>query len=154
MKYRYGDDETITFKLNETEGKADGWVYKHGTQIKSVQIAIAYYEKEEANIDRKTMNGEDIVEAGGVGDRLELLKDRVEKRVTKKSNMSYQNIDTLLIGVRDWFVRSINNEYQEQKGNVVKYIESCMLYSNFRQVALVDADFVGKGELLIVPNLC
>lgn len=152
VKYRYGEDESITFKLNKTEGKADGWIYKHGAQIESVQIVIAYYEQEEAKLDRRTMNGEDIVVAGWVGDRIELLKDRVEKRVAKKSNMSYQNIDTLLIGVRDWFVRSINNEYQEQKVNVVKYIESCMLNSNFKQFTLVDADFAGKGELLIVPN--
>ena len=152
VKYRYGEDEHITFKLNETEGKIDGWIYKHDTQIESIQIAIAYYEHEEADIDRRRMNGEDIVKVGWVGDMIEQLKNRVEKRVAKKSNMSYQNIDTLLIGVRHWFVRSINNEYHEQKLDIVKFIESCMTNTNFKQAVLVDADFVGKGELLIVPN--
>lgn len=152
VKYRYGEDESITFKLNETEGKADGWIYKHGAQIESVQIVTAYYEQEEANIDRKIMSDEHIVPTGWVGDRINLLRDRVGKRVAKKSNMSYQNIDTLLIGVSDWFVRRINNEYQEQKVNVVRYIESCMPNSNFKQFALIDAEFVGKGELLIVPS--
>jgi hypothetical protein len=152
VKYQYGEDESITFELNETQGKADGWIYKHGAQIESVQIVIAHYELEELNIDRKRMRGEHIVPAGWVGDRIKLLKDRIGKRVAKKSNMGYQNIDTLLIGVRDWFVRRINNEYHEQKVNVVKYIESCIPNSNFKQVVLVDADFVGKGELLIVPN--
>ena len=152
VKYRYGEDKSITFKLNETQGKADGWIYKHNAQIESVQIAIAYYDYEESKIDERTMNGEDIVVAGWVGDRIELLKDRVEKRITKKLKMPYENIDTLLIGVRDWFVRRINNEYQEQKVKVVKYIESCMPNSIFKQFVLVDTDFVGKGELLILPN--
>ena len=148
-KYRYGEDEGITFKLNEIEGKADGWIYKNGSQIESVQIAIAFYDQEEANIDKRTMNSEDIAAAGWVAERIALLKDRVEKRLTKKLNMNYQGIDTLLIGVRDWFVRRINNKYREQKVNVVKYIESVMANSTFKKVALVDADFVGKGELLL-----
>jgi hypothetical protein len=152
VKYRYGENEGITFKLNEIEGKADGWIYEHGSQIESVQIAIAYYDQEEANIDKRTMNGEDIAAAGWVAERIALLKDRVEKRLTKKSNMNYHGIDTLLIGVRDWFIRSINNEYREQKVNVVKYIESVMANSTFKKVALVDADFVGKGELLLFPK--
>jgi hypothetical protein len=98
------------------------------------------------------MSGEHVIPAGWVGDRMNLLQDRVKKRITKKTTMVYQDIDTLLIGVRSLFVYRINNEYAEQKENIVKCIESVIPNSNFRQIALVDADFVGKGELLIVPN--
>ncbi len=152
VKYRYGEDKSITFKLNETEGKVDGWIYKYGAQIESVQIVIAYYEQEEATIDEKRMRGKHVVPAGWVGDRIKLLKNRLKRRITKKSTMDYQNIDTLLVGVRFLFVHRINNEYLEQKVNVVKYIESSIQNSYFKQVALVDADFVGAGKLLIVPN--
>ena len=152
VKYRFGKNKSITFKLNKAQNKADGWIYDHGTQIESVQIAIAYYEKEEADIDKKKMSGEDVVVGGWVGDRIEVLKDRVKERVSKKTNMSYKNIDTLLIGVRNWFVRRINNEYDEQKASVICHVESCAPNSTFKQLALVDSDFMDKGELLIIPN--
>ncbi len=151
VKYRYGVVENISFKLNETEGKADGWIFKNGA-IETIQIAIAYYEKEEDIIDKRTMNGEDAATAGWVEERIRLLKDRIEKRIEKKSNMNYQNIDTLLIGVRDWFVRRINTDFQDHKVNLIKYIESILSSTDFKELALVDADLVGKGELLIVPN--
>ena len=153
VKYQHGENENITFKLNKAQGKADGWIYNQGKQVESVQIAIAYYEQEEADIDKRRMNGEDVVVSGWVGDRIEVLKHRVKKRVTKKTNMSYENIDTLLIGVRGWFVKRINNEYHEQKNSVVCHVESCVPNSKFKQLALVDSDFVGKGELLIIPNI-
>jgi|GEM_PF-2584025 hypothetical protein len=152
VKYRYGKDESITFSLSETESKVDGWIYRNDAQIESVQIVIAYYEQEEVNIDQKRMNGKRVVPAGWVGDRINLLKVRVEKRIAKKTTMDYQDIDTLLIGVRFLFVYRINNEYAEQKETIVKCIESFIPNSKFKQVALVDADFVGNGELLIVPN--
>ncbi|MBF0235805.1 MAG: hypothetical protein HQK65_22630 [Desulfamplus sp.] len=66
--------------------------------------------------------------------------------------MSYENIDTLLIGVRDWFVKKINNEYKEQKNNVICHVKLCLSNSTFKQLALVDSEFVGNGELLIIPN--
>jgi hypothetical protein len=51
VKYRYGKEGSITFSLSETESKVDGWIYRNDAQIESVQIVIAYYEQEEANID-------------------------------------------------------------------------------------------------------
>ena len=153
VKYKYGKPENITFKLNKDQGKADGWIYDCGKKVETVQIAIAYYEQEEAEIDKRIMNGEDVVEGGWVGDRIEVLKSRIEERTEKKTNMNYEDIDTLLIGLRDWFVKRINNEYHEQKNSVVCNVESCVPNCTFKQIALVDTNYVGKGELLIIPNL-
>lgn len=152
VKYHFGEGEAVSFKLNEVEGRADGWIYKNGKEIESVQIAIAFYEKEEADIDRIIMNDKDVVVGGWVGERLSLLKDRIERRISKKTNMKYQDIDTLLIGVRDWYVRRINEEYAEHKANTLMSIEPYLLNSKFKQAAIVDSDFVGKGGSLIITN--
>lgn len=152
VKRLYTDGDRTSFRLNKAEGKVDGWIYQQGKQIESVQIAIAYYDKEEAELDRRTMKGENFVESGWVGDKIELLKKRVKFRVSEKSKMNYQDIDTLLIGVRDGFVRQINTKYHDQKVQVVNYIECCLKGSEFKQGAIVDANFIGEGELLIVPN--
>ena len=152
VKYCFGDEESISFKLNEVEGKADGWIYKNGNEIESVQIAIAFYEKEEADIDRRIMNGEDVVVGGWVGERLSLLKNRIEKRVSTKVSMKYQDVDTLLIGVKDWFVRRLNEEYPEHKSNTLRTIEPILSKSKFKRAVIVDSDFFGKGESLIIPN--
>ena len=153
VKYRYGEDKNISFKLNETQGKADAWVYKDNKEVESIQIAIAYYDNEELEVDRRTMNGEDFTVGDWVGSRLELLKGRVLKRVDKKFNKDgYQNIDTLLIGVNDFFARRVNTEYQEKKDSVVKYITSYLSITKFKQVALVDVDYIGTGDLIFVMN--
>lgn len=152
VKYHYGLDDSISFKLNREEGKADGWVLKNGKEIEAVQIAIAFYEQEEATIDRKIMDGEDVDVSGWVGERLSLLENRVEKRISKKTNMNYSDIDTLVIGVRDWFVRRLNSEYLDLRSSTLKKIEPILSRSTFQQVAIVDSDFVGIGECLIVPN--
>jgi len=80
------------------------------------------------------------------------LKKRIKRRIYKKLNLEYNDIDTLLIGLRDWFVRRINDEYKEQKESLLSYIESCLIDSEFDQIAVVDSDLVGKGELLVIPK--
>ena len=152
VKYHFGEDKNITFRLNREEGKADGWIYRNRKEIESVQIAIAFYEREEADIDRRRMNGEDVVVSGWVGEKLSLLKDRVEKRISKKTNMKYPNIDTLLIGVRRWFVSRINKEYLNLRISTIKVIKPYLSNSEFKQAIIVDSDFVGKGECLIIRN--
>lgn len=149
VKHQYGEDRCISFKLNEAEGKADGWVYRQGEIIEAVQIVIAYYEQQESDIDKKIMKGEDLVDGGWVGDRVNLLKCRAEKRITKKIDKGYKDIDTLLIGFRGWFVQRINNDFQDQKADLFRHIEASMPNSSFKRLALVDTDFVGKGEVQI-----
>lgn len=152
VKYHYGEDSSISFKLNKKEGKADGWIFKNGKEIESVQIAIAFYDREEADIHYRVMNGEKANISGWVSERLSLLEDRVERRVSKKSNMKYQDIDTLIVGVGDFFVRRLNTDFLDRKVLLQKRIESLLSISNFRHAAIVDSDFVGKGECLIIPN--
>lgn len=152
VKYSFGNTNNISFKLNKNEGKIDGWIYENGKKIESIQIAIAFYEEEEAEIDRRTMKGEDIVDGGWVGNRISLLKKRIENRIIKKSNMGYQEIDTLLIGVRDWFVRRIKSKYTELKLKVIDSIKPSIEKSGFKQVVIVDTNFVGNGEHLTIPN--
>lgn len=153
VKYKYGKTKDIRFSLNKSEGKADGWIFKDGEAIETIQIAIAHYEQEEAISDRMTMNGEEIVVGGWVADRIKLLYDRVKIRITNKKSMDYHDIDTLLIGVRDWFVRKINTEYPEHKANLVHCMEDNARDTQFKQFAVVDTDFIGEGEVLIVPNI-
>lgn len=152
VKYHYGLDDSISFKLNREEGKADGWVYKNGEEVEAIQIAIAFYEKQEAEIDRRTMEGEDVFVSGWVGERLSLLENRVENRISKKTNMNYSDIDTLVIGVRDWFVRRLNSEYLHLKASTLKRIEPLLSRSTFKQAAIIDSDFVGIGECLVISN--
>lgn len=152
VKYHYGEDESISFKLNKDEGKADGWVFKNGKEIEAVQIAIAFYEQEEADIDRRILDGEGVVVSGWVGERLSLLVDRVEKRISKKTNMNYPDIDTLVIGLRGWFVKRLNTEYLDLKVSTLRRIEPYLSRSEFKQAVIVDTDFVGNGECLIIPN--
>lgn len=152
VKYHYGVDNSISFKLNAKEGKADGWVFKNGREIEIIQIAIAFYEQEEAEVDRRIMEGVDVVVSGWVGDRLSLLENRVEKRILKKTDMNYSNIDTLVIGVRGWFVRRLNSEYLDLKASMLKRVEPILSRSKFKQAAIVDSDYVGIGECVIIPN--
>ena len=152
VKYHYGEDESISFKLNKDEGKADGWVFKNGKEIEAVQIAIAFYEQEEADIDRRILDGEGVVVSGWVGERLSLLVDRVEKRISKKTNMNYPDIDTLVIGLRGWFVKRLNTEYLDLKVSTLRRIEPYLSRSEFKQAVIVDTDFVGNGECLIILN--
>lgn len=157
VKYRFSENKNISFRLNNDEhGKIDGWIYEYDTLLESVQITIAYYEMEEFITDISLMNDDrkhKNIESRWVGDKIKQSINRVAKRVKKKSDLNYQNIDTLLIGVRHWFVRRIKNEYLEQKINLVKSIESYIQNSNFKQIVLVDSDFVGKGDFLVIHNI-
>lgn len=152
VKYKYAGVEGIKFSLNKLEEKADGWVFQEGEKIESIQIAIAYYEHEDAIIDKRIMEGEDVVLGGWVVDSIKRMSGRVENRVKKKSGMGYLEIDTLLIGVRGWFARNLNTEYQSLKSDVVNHMTSIISETNFKELVVVDADFVGQGELLVVPN--
>jgi hypothetical protein len=152
VKYRFGQNEKISFRLNEIEGKEDGWIYENSNKLESVQIVIAYYEQEEAEEDNRTMKGEDIVPGGWVRDRIELLKQRIDQRIKKKLYKKYENIDVLLVGVKDWFVRRINDEYKDQKKRTMDSMKNCMGKSKFREIAIVDTDLVGQGALLRLPN--
>lgn len=153
VKYRFGEDKAISFKLNDEQGVQDGWIYQNDKLIESVQITIAFYEKEESLRDGSIMNGTYKSKAQWVGDRINQLRDRVLERVKKKSDLNYQNIDTLLIGVREgFFVRGINTEYCIYKDQLVKSIESYIENSIFKQIVLVDSDLAGKGEFLLVQN--
>lgn len=155
VKYRFGEDKAISFKLNDKQGDQDGWIYQNDNPnpIESVQITIAFYEKEEFLRDRSIMNGSYKPKAQWIGDRINQLRNRVLERVKKKLDLNYQNINTLLIGVREWsFVRGINTEYCIYKDQLVKSIESCIQNSNFEQIVLVDSDLVGEGEFLLIQK--
>lgn len=152
IKYRFGQNTKISFRLNEIEGKEDGWIYENSNKLASVQIVIAYYEDEEAEEDNRTMKGEDIVPGGWDGDRIELLKQRIDQRIKKKIDKKYENIDVLLVGVKDWFVRRTNDEYKEQKKELLDSMKNCIEKSKFREIAIVDTDLVGQGALLRHPN--
>lgn len=152
VKYRFGEDKAISFTLNDEQGDQDGWICRNDEPIEFVQITIAFYEKEESLRDTSIMNGTYKSKAQWVGDKINLIRDRVLERVNKKLNLKYQNIDTLLVGVRDWFVRRINAEYLYYKDQLVNSIESCIQNSNFEQIVLVDSDLVGEGEFLLIQN--
>src|SRR5450759_4182411 len=51
VKYRYGVSDSIEFHLNMLQGKEDGWIFQDKKSRESVQIVIAYYEKEESDQD-------------------------------------------------------------------------------------------------------
>jgi hypothetical protein len=92
VKYRFGHNERVSFSLNEVEGKEDGWIYENSKKIESVQIVIAYYEQKKAEEDNRTMRGEDIVPGGWIGDRIELLIQRIDQRIKKKIDKEYEDI--------------------------------------------------------------
>ncbi len=152
VKYRFGQDEKISFRLNEEQGKEDGWIYENSIRSESVQIVIAYYDREEAEEDDRTMQGEDIVPGGWFRDRIELLKNRIEQRVKNKLNKNYKNINILLVGVKDCFVKNIKDENQDQKEELLESIKNCIGRSEFQEIAIVDTDLVRQGELLRLPN--
>jgi hypothetical protein len=136
VKYRFGQNERISFRLNEVEGKEDGWIYENSNKIESVQIVIAYYEQKEAEEDNRTMRGEDIVPGGWVRDRIELLRQRIDQRIKKKIDKEYENIDLLLVGVKDCFVRRINDEYKDRKKELLDSAKNCIGKSQFREIAI------------------
>ena len=154
VKYRYGDGENVHFKLNETEGKVDGWVFINDKLHESVQIAIAWYEREEATFDEKLQAGEDPIKCDWVNDRMELLKNRCLERIKKKSrpSMGYVEIDTLLIGVRDCFVKRVKKGCNDKKDALIRSVEGIVLGACFKEVVIVDADYVGNGDVIIIPN--
>lgn len=152
VKYKYGPNPKISFRLNQIEGEEDGWIYKNRGILESVQIVIAYYDKEEAEEDRKIMKGEDVVTGGWVGDRMKLLEQRVKQRIKKKIEKKYRNIDVLLVGVKDWFIRRANDEYKDLRRELIDFVHRVTEKSQFRDVIIVDTDLVGQGGLIQLPN--
>lgn len=152
VKYKYKNNPEISFKLNEVEGKTDGWIYKNCKILESVQIVIAHYEKKEAEEDNKLMNGEDTVPSGWESDRMKLLAARTVKRIKDKISKQYQDIDILLVGVNNCFTRRLD-EYKKHKEYIFDFIkEGCIGKSQFQEFVIVDTDLVGKGDLLRIPN--
>lgn len=152
VKYKYSGVKNIQFLLNRHEGKVDGWILHKDEKIESIQIVIAYYEHEDAIIDRRIMQGEDIVLSGWIVDAINLISERATNRAKKKADKEYQGIDTLLIGVRGWFARRLNTEHQSLEADFVEQMASIIKETNFKQLVVVDSVPVGRGELLIVPN--
>lgn len=152
VKYRYGGADSIEFKLNKRQGKADGWICKDDKPHESVQIVIAYYEKEEADQDALLMSGKKNCFGGWKIDRLNSLSTRIEQRITKKIAKKYSGIDTLIVGVRGWFVRDILNEYPELQKQLASKIEDLLTSSQFKELAIVDTDLVGEGKVWLFPQ--
>jgi hypothetical protein len=154
VKYKYGSDPEVSFRLNQIkDAPDDGWVYKSREILESVQIVIAYYDKEESEEDRKLMNGEDVVIGGWGGERMKLLEQRIKKRIKKKiEEKKYQNIDVLLVGVKDWFIRRTNDEYNDLQQELSDFVRSVAGKSQFREFVIVDTDLVGRGGLRQFPN--
>jgi hypothetical protein len=69
-RYKYSPNPKISFRLNQIEGEEDGWICKNREILESVQTVIAYYDKEEAEEDRKIMKGEDVVTQVEADDRV------------------------------------------------------------------------------------
>lgn len=152
VKYKYGVNDSIEFCLNPDEGTVDGWIFQDGEQSESVQIVIAYYEEEEAKQDELAMSGKDCCPGGWRFDRLEVLANRVEQRIRKKVEKKYTDIDTLIVGVKGWFVRSVLEEYSNLKRQLELRAKALLACSQFKELAIVDADLVGKGEVWLFSN--
>jgi hypothetical protein len=153
VKYKFGIVDSIQFCLNLSQDAVDGWIFQEGKQIESVQIVIAYYEEEEAKQDELTMSGKECCPGGWEIDRLEVLKTRVEQRIRKKVEKKYTKIDTLIVAVKGCFVRSVLEEYSNLKGQLERTAKALLAGSQFKELAIVDADLVGKGEVWLFP-LC
>jgi hypothetical protein len=61
-------------------------------------------------------------------------------------------IDVLLVGVKDCFVRLINDESKDWKKELLNSVKNCIGKSQFKEIAIVDTDLVGQGALLRLPN--
>lgn len=153
VKYKFGVVDSIQFCLNLSQDAVDGWIFQAGKRIESVQIAIAYYEEEEAKQDELTMSGKECCPGGWEVDRFEVLKTRVEQRIRKKVEKKYTKIDTLVVGMKGWFVRSVLAEYSNLKGQLEQNAKDLLAGSQLKELAIVDADLVGKGEVWLFP-LC
>ncbi len=69
-----------------------------------------------------------------------------------KIGKCYKDIDTLLIGVRDWFVSRISKDEYAVFGNEVrKHVSNLNSTHNFKQIVIVDTDYVGKGSYIAFP---
>ena len=153
VKYRYGTKPSISFKLNESKEAADGWVYENNSVIESIQITIAYYDEEEVDEDQRRRRDRNYCRARRVYDRLKLLEERVENRVKKKTEKEYkEDIDVLLVGVQDWFVARLCTDYANLKSKLTQQVQTQLAGSIFRELAIVDTDLVGEGQLLLFPN--
>jgi hypothetical protein len=152
VKYKYGVADSIEFNLNPPGDAVDGCIFDKGKQIESVQIVIAYYDKKEAKQDELIEKGEKCCFGGWRYDRLKELTYRVEQQISKKVKKKYTNIDTLVVGVKGWFVNSVLMEYSKLKGPLELEANTLLANSQFKELAIVDTDLVGKGELWVISN--
>ena len=153
VKYKYGIVDSIQFRLNPSEDAGeDGWIFQEGKQIESVQIVIAYYDEEEAKQDELVMSGKECCPGGWTFDRLEVLTTRVEQRIHKKVEKRYTDIDTLVVGVNRWFVSSISREYSNLNKQLEQKAKALLAKSQFKELAIVDVDLVGKGDVWSFSN--
>jgi hypothetical protein len=76
-----------------------------------------------------------------------MLKGKIDK--------NYQGyIDVLLVGVNDWLVARLctGAEYADLNSKLTQQVQTQLAGSIFRELAIVDTDFEGKGQLLLFPN--
>jgi hypothetical protein len=57
------------------------------------------------------MSGKESCRGGWESNRFEALKARIERRIRKKVAKNYPQIDTLVVGIKDWFARSVLENY-------------------------------------------
>lgn len=102
VKYKYLKEENVSFYLNKEQGEIDGYILQNGCIVETVQIVIAFYDKEENERDKDLMEGKDSTECDWVGEKLRLIKERIKDRINRKIDKCYkEDIDTLLIGTKD-----------------------------------------------------
>lgn len=148
VKYKYIDEDRISFRLNQTQEKIDGYIRQGGEPIETLQIVTSFYDKEENKLDQDLMQGKEVCTGGLVWDRLTITKERIKKRIKLKMSpkKNYKDIDTLLIGTRGWFVANTKrNEYWIILNDLQQYISSISEHNGFKRISIVDVDYVGNG---------
>jgi hypothetical protein len=90
-----------------------------------------------------------------VYDRFSELENRIEESLKAKTNKKYRGVDVLLVGVKDWFVARLctGAEYADLKRKITQQVQAQLAGSIFKELAIVDTDFVGKGHLLLFSNI-
>ena len=154
VKYKYSSENNISFKLNPFEEKIDGFIYQNEMQIETVQISIAFYDKEENKLDPEWGIEKEIITEGGVPKRLKLISGRIKKIVEKKVDpkKGYKDIDTLLIGIRLYFTRYVTEKiYSIFFNELCQYMSELSHSQVFKQIVISDADLVGNGGHMIFP---
>ncbi|MBI5181010.1 MAG: hypothetical protein HZA05_06370 [Nitrospirae bacterium] len=151
VKYKFGVVDSIQFCLNLSQDAVDGWISRSGKQIESVQIVTAFYDTEEVEQDKLIMSGKESCPGGWEIDRFEALKARVEQRIRNKVAKKYPKIDTLVVGIKDWFARSVLENYSNLKEQLELTAKALLRGSPFKELAIVDTDLVGRGGLWLIP---